>query len=458
MKTLTKKLLCILFLFLFVATATADFNRTAGYKKIGIVDIGTNTHVQIDTHLGLTNLNAHGATATANLGMGGYTLSGNSTSGGNLTLQSTSHATKGLLLFGTSAYDEVNNRLGIGTTAPTHPFDLKKTTTGAIIGRVINTVAGTATYAQFLVVSDSASLFLHTLSSTYTSSGLEVASGSVVANNGVGGLSVGASHTSGVLRLYAGGVTEMVRLDTTGRVGVGVTSPTAFLHLKAGTATASTAPLKFNSGTLLTTAEAGAIEFLTDAYYGTITTGAARKTFAFLESPIFTGIVTAPNFVSSVATGTQPYAATSTTLNTNLNADLLDGQHGSYYAVANHDQTQTLASGVYTPNSTEMVNLDSTATMTQAQYQRVGSVVTVSGRFTADPTLTATATSFEITLPIASNIGAVEDLAGTTFCGSIAGMGAEINGSIANNTAVIQWVSTDVTSKVWSYTFTYRVL
>ena len=35
---------------------------------------------------------------------------------------------------------------------------------------------------------------------------------------------------------------------------------------------------------------------------------------------------------STLATGTSPFAVTSTTINTNLNADLLDGQHGSYYA------------------------------------------------------------------------------------------------------------------------------
>lgn len=36
---------------------------------------------------------------------------------------------------------------------------------------------------------------------------------------------------------------------------------------------------------------------------------------------------------STLATGTSPFSVTSTTLNTNLNADLLDGQHGSYYAM-----------------------------------------------------------------------------------------------------------------------------
>lgn len=44
------------------------------------------------------------------------------------------------------------------------------------------------------------------------------------------------------------------------------------------------------------------------------------------------GIVTAPRFISTQATGTAPLTVTSTTAVTNLNADLLDGQHGSYYA------------------------------------------------------------------------------------------------------------------------------
>jgi len=70
---------------------------------------------------------------------------------------------------------------------------------------------------------------------------------------------------------------EKMRLTVGGNLGIGLTVPTAVLHLKAGTATASTAPLKFSSGISLTTAEAGAMEFTTDDLYFTITTGAARK-------------------------------------------------------------------------------------------------------------------------------------------------------------------------------------
>lgn len=50
------------------------------------------------------------------------TITGGSSSGGTLTLSSTSNATKGKILFGTSAYNEVNNRLGIGTIFPGGPL------------------------------------------------------------------------------------------------------------------------------------------------------------------------------------------------------------------------------------------------------------------------------------------------------------------------------------------------
>lgn len=45
------------------------------------------------------------------------------------------------------------------------------------------------------------------------------------------------------------------------KVGLGVPTPLAVLHLKAGTATANTSPLKFTTGTNLTTAEAGVMEY-----------------------------------------------------------------------------------------------------------------------------------------------------------------------------------------------------
>ncbi len=55
-------------------------------------------------------------------------INGSTASGGDLTLQSTTGATKGNINFGTSTYDEVNNRLGIGTTTPSTTLDVTGTT------------------------------------------------------------------------------------------------------------------------------------------------------------------------------------------------------------------------------------------------------------------------------------------------------------------------------------------
>lgn len=77
------------------------------------------------------------------------------------------------------------------------------------------------------------------------------------------------------------GNTSVVLLVTdavNNRVGIGGNAvPTARVHHGAGSATASTAPLKFTSGPLMTIAEAGAMEFLTDDYYVTTTNSAIRR-------------------------------------------------------------------------------------------------------------------------------------------------------------------------------------
>ena len=67
-------------------------------------------------------------TITSNLSTGvsgGQTAIGGTASGNNLTLSSTSNATKGKIILGSaSAYDEVNDRLGIGLTSPITALDV----------------------------------------------------------------------------------------------------------------------------------------------------------------------------------------------------------------------------------------------------------------------------------------------------------------------------------------------
>ncbi|MEI7529159.1 MAG: hypothetical protein WCK76_09455, partial [Elusimicrobiota bacterium] len=61
-----------------------------------------------------------------------------------------------------------------------------------------------------------------------------------------------------------------------GNVGIGTTSPTAALHLKAGSYAAGTAPLKLTSGTNLSATEAGAVEFDGSHLYFTVANSGPR--------------------------------------------------------------------------------------------------------------------------------------------------------------------------------------
>jgi hypothetical protein len=68
----------------------------------------------------------------------------------------------------------------------------------------------------------------------------------------------------------------------------GGTAPSGFVvGILAGTTT--NAPLRLNSGPLTTTPVAGNIEFLTDKFYGTITTGPARKEFTLNDAALTSG-------------------------------------------------------------------------------------------------------------------------------------------------------------------------
>ena len=108
-----------------------------------------------------------------------------------------------------------------------------------------------------------------------TASGTNIAGGDVYIN-AVPGTGTGAStvHIRTGRTLTTGTtlqtLTEAVTVLGNGNVGIGTTAPTARLHLPAGTATISTAPLKFISGTLNTTSEVGAVEFDGSYFYVTI--------------------------------------------------------------------------------------------------------------------------------------------------------------------------------------------
>jgi hypothetical protein len=151
-----------------------------------------------------------------------------------------------------------NGNVGIGTTAPTNKLVVNGT---AAIG-----AAGGPSGPQLYVTSGASTRSVVTISDGNTAS-IMLAGGNSM--NGVlasdGGLTfrTGATYTSP----DSGGTTAMT-IASGGNVGIGETTPTAVLHLKAGTATAGTAPIKLTAGTLLTTPELGALEYVDDGTTG----------------------------------------------------------------------------------------------------------------------------------------------------------------------------------------------
>lgn len=73
--------------------------------------------------------------------------------------------------------------------------------------------------------------------------------------------------------------------------------------------------------------------------FGNVLIGTSANTGAKLQ---VSGAISATTLTSNVADGTAPLTVTSTTVVTNLNADLLDGQQGAYYTNASNLSTGTV--------------------------------------------------------------------------------------------------------------------
>lgn len=168
----------------------------------------------------------------------------------------------------TGDYASINVTAGYDQDA----FFVQKNQNGFVTMKLINTNPGDQAYAGFSASTDGGSSQL-VVGSTVS---VDLPGVTMLLNGasapGGGGLLL--SSQTGPVAFGKGtalATSEFARFDnTTGNFGLGITSPTAYLHIKAGTATSGTAPIKLTSGTNLTTPEAGAIEFNGTHFYGTV--------------------------------------------------------------------------------------------------------------------------------------------------------------------------------------------
>ena len=252
-------------------------------------------------------------------------------------------------LLGTASYATQALSASFAPSTPAFPFTGSAIITGSlkVIGNT--TITGSLSVSSSLITSGNrVYVGPATFGNTPTGSGmdivgpnqsnnyqgtLEIFSNTTGADNGgsilLGGMQTGptmyplAKIVSGYVGSGYGGylsfwteaasstLTEKMRITSTGLVGIGTTTPTAVLHLKAGAAAVSSAPIKLTAGTNLTTPEAGAIEF--DGTNLFFTTGSTRQIAVAATSALTSSRI--------------PYATT--------NGRLIDSANLTYGATAN---------------------------------------------------------------------------------------------------------------------------
>lgn len=305
-------------------------NTTSSYPGTTLMKIfnGGNIAIGTSTNAGY-KLDVNG-TARAVTSIESPIHYGNSTASGTLTLGSTSNATKGKILFGTSAYDEVNNRLGIGLTSPTAQLDVVGT------GKISTT---DNSYNQQLVIENKSTgtTALTGIVLQYGSSSSLVGQMTYVPSN-----YITASLQNTLLFSSAG--QQKLAFVANGSGSGGVAQDMYFSTL--GTNSTYQMQIKGNTGNVQ-------IGTNTDAGYKFDVNGTARVQGALNFNPTNTAAGTTGNQTINKASGTVNIAAAGTTVTVTNN--LVTASSIVFAVIRTNDATATIknvvpASGSFTIN------------------------------------------------------------------------------------------------------------
>jgi len=152
-----------------------------------------------------------------------------------------SHATNAnALMFQTNASEKMritsNGNVGIGTTSPSYLLHAERSTNGIEGIYIKNPNTGTAAQTRMTVESASSALTFSAYPSTYSDAAWadRVA---LFGESSAAGINIAAVGASADIRLMTGGAAagnERVRIESTGNLGIGTTSPAAKLSINQG--------------------------------------------------------------------------------------------------------------------------------------------------------------------------------------------------------------------------------
>ena len=129
--------------------------------------------------------------------------------------------------------------IGIGIAAPTVPLYVKKDQNAATLINLKNATTGTDATAVIQFITDNGdSTQLGAINSGFSALGALVADSAFFYTDKSAGIEILANNASGPIKFGAGGITEQMRLSTSGRLGIGTTVPGSRLEVE-NTASAS---------------------------------------------------------------------------------------------------------------------------------------------------------------------------------------------------------------------------
>jgi len=380
------------------------------------------------------------------------TVYGSSAASGDLTLGSTSNATKGRVLIGTSIYDEVNNKLGVGVGTGNFAAALDVVSLGN--ATAVLRFQDKTTRIPLLTLEQGGSGNCNFILYGTTGNATAIIGGGIPSTL-QGGLSVGfnrrSASTSGGGTLEVIGPEGINCINTTGitlasesLTNGALTSGTSWTAANDASLTGDKAVFAFSAGTtsyINQTAAAMAIALKVNTYYCvTMTiTGATANASGYPQITLNDG-ANQSTFIGFNRSLVYYFKTRSTTPSQfRLQAALQSGQgftiddisckevtsgglytgggnnglnimpDGRLYGTALHNNagavtgttTQYIASGTYTPTLTNVTNV-AASTARLCTWTRVGNSVEVRGQIDIDLTTTLLASEIGVSLPIAS--------------------------------------------------------
>ena len=144
-----------------VSSTTASTNSTTGALIVkGGMGIAGNIY---SSGTIVTSSNIQGVSVTATSGMITPYIYGSTSSGGDLRIESTTHATKGDVLIAPGG-----GKVGVGTITPSEEMHLVNNTNAGIFMKVENTISGTSAKSGYVMESDGAGAEISILSTNNT--------------------------------------------------------------------------------------------------------------------------------------------------------------------------------------------------------------------------------------------------------------------------------------------------